>query len=447
MGKVRLLRFAPWLAALACLAFIASAFYPGYMSSDTTDQLNQARTAVYGAWHPPVMAWWWRQVDHVVPGPLGMLLFHCGMFFTGLTLVLTTCQRPLVATLGVLGVGLFPSVAGLLSTVWKDVGMASALLLGFALVLRYGRRPRWPVLAMAALALLYAIAVRKNGAAAAVPIAVWAGVLVHRHRAPAARGWLGGAVGAVAGVALFVLANAANTLLVKADSYQSQQLALHDLAAISLARNEVVFPEWVKKKDPRVDVEVLRALYTPNTVCPLLWGDGPRVPMTGDEAEYKQLMSYWLTTIRGNLGPYLKHRLRVSANILGLDGPVYAFESGIYTNPYGYKVADTGLNRFVMAILRKLDNTVVFKAWAYVALTLVAFGLSFLPRLERRSAVVALFASSVCFFGPYLIIGPANDFRLVWWSVLAALVLPFLVFSKAEAPAAAAQPEPAPSNR
>ncbi|NBY19037.1 hypothetical protein EBQ74_02025 [bacterium] len=43
-------------------------FYPGSMSPDSYDQLRQALTNHYNDWHPPVMAWFWRQLLWIKKG-------------------------------------------------------------------------------------------------------------------------------------------------------------------------------------------------------------------------------------------------------------------------------------------------------------------------------------------------------------------------------------------
>src|SRR4051794_3012093 len=85
-------------------------FYPGYMTDDSITQLRQAREGYYGDWHPPIMAWIWRILDRIIPGPFGMVLFHNLLFWTGLSFIayLTTLTH-LGAAASVLFVGLFPS--------------------------------------------------------------------------------------------------------------------------------------------------------------------------------------------------------------------------------------------------------------------------------------------------------------------------------------------------
>ena len=70
-------------SSLIGLAAVVACFYPGYMSSDSVDQLGQARNGIYFPAHPPAMAFVWHWLDLAVPGPLGMLLLQNAMFWGG----------------------------------------------------------------------------------------------------------------------------------------------------------------------------------------------------------------------------------------------------------------------------------------------------------------------------------------------------------------------------
>src|SRR5436190_2041437 len=57
--------------------------FPGFMSTDSIDQLTQARTGVYTDWHPPLMALVWKLLDGIVSGPVLMLVLQTGLFLFG----------------------------------------------------------------------------------------------------------------------------------------------------------------------------------------------------------------------------------------------------------------------------------------------------------------------------------------------------------------------------
>src|SRR5262249_28739458 len=152
------------LAALAGIALTLVCFYPGYMSNDSVMQLMEARSGEFTDAHPPIMAALWRILDRVLPGPQGMLVFHSAMLWTGAALLCRLVIRgPYLAAVTVLLIGLFPPVFAQISTIWKDVGLATALLLAFSLMLHAYSTGSKRSLLGSGIPMLYALAVRHNG--------------------------------------------------------------------------------------------------------------------------------------------------------------------------------------------------------------------------------------------------------------------------------------------
>ena len=168
------------LVIIAGLLTTVIVFAPGYMSPDSVDQLAQGRSGRYGDWFPPVMSWLWGRLDRAVPGPLGMLVFHNLLFWSGLGLwVALVAPRwsLIVKCLMLLVIGFFPPIFLLLSTIWKDVGMAAAFLFASALLLYAERRRSLASLVLSLPALWYGVAVRHNAAIAALPLTLYAGFI------------------------------------------------------------------------------------------------------------------------------------------------------------------------------------------------------------------------------------------------------------------------------
>src|SRR5688572_28518775 len=148
-----------WWVAVPIALLVCIGFYPGYMTSDSLQQLREARSGTFTTWHPPLMAFVWRQFDRVVPGPIGMVVFHTLMFGAGLALFFNRRLGLIPIAL----VTLSPPVLGHLATVWKDVGMFCALVLAVGLYAR--GKPGW-----ALVPLFYACCVRHNAMLAVVPL-------------------------------------------------------------------------------------------------------------------------------------------------------------------------------------------------------------------------------------------------------------------------------------
>src|SRR5437763_16429846 len=119
-----------WLVGYAvCVAGFAlalAAFYPGYMSPDSTSQLTQARAWDFTDWHPPLMAALWGAVDRVFPGPAGMLVLQNAAYWGAAALLWrATCRRSVWLGLGLVACGFMPHVLAPLSPGRKEPGMGA----------------------------------------------------------------------------------------------------------------------------------------------------------------------------------------------------------------------------------------------------------------------------------------------------------------------------------
>ena len=71
------------ILAIGFVGFVLYGF-PGFMSTDSVNQLHEARTGLYSNAHPPLMAAQWTVLDAIVSGPLLMLLLQGGLMLWGL---------------------------------------------------------------------------------------------------------------------------------------------------------------------------------------------------------------------------------------------------------------------------------------------------------------------------------------------------------------------------
>ncbi|MBC7978790.1 MAG: hypothetical protein H7138_27715, partial [Myxococcales bacterium] len=114
-------------AILAC-AWLAMVLYanPGYLSYDSVHVLAEARVGHY----LDLAALIWRVVDHVVPGPFGMLLLQVTGVLCGAYRVLRSCLSPRRAAVCAGLVLWWPAISGTLGVIWTESHAAAWLLLG-----------------------------------------------------------------------------------------------------------------------------------------------------------------------------------------------------------------------------------------------------------------------------------------------------------------------------
>lgn len=439
-------------AALASVAVVAC-FAPGLMSFDSFQQLEQGRTGALTDLHPPIMAWVWGAIDRLLPGPLGMLLLHALLFTGGLALLAGSALRsPWSVAAAILGVTLLPPVFVNLGTVWKDVGMAAALVAacGVMLAARSGRRP-W-LHAVALPLLFYATAVRHNAAAAVLPIALWLGTELGASLGWQRR-WPRIVLGVAVAASLTLGAAAVDARLVQQRCYPVQTLLLYDLAGISVRAGADAVPPFVPR-EPGFD---LAARYSPKWGAHPLYrweaaavirpaDANPRLGLIGDEADIQRLFDAWLAAVRAHPRAYLAHRWELACWQFGMHaGPVpYPYHDGVLDNTIGIGFEPSAVTQVMRALRDPLRDTVLFRGWFFVAALTVLMVVAWRRRGGLRGPTLAIATSGLLYALPQVFCSTACDFRLVWWSVVAsALALVLSIARGAPAPRPAPSPEPA----
>ena len=133
------LRTALWIVALVLFITNFAFKYPGELTNDSIHQYAEALSGQYTDWHPPIMAWVWSLLLHIIAGPLAILTLHLGLHWFGFALIadaLLCLGKPRSAWLALLS-GAFPVFLFYNGQIIKDVGMASAMLVAFGLGFRY----------------------------------------------------------------------------------------------------------------------------------------------------------------------------------------------------------------------------------------------------------------------------------------------------------------------
>jgi hypothetical protein len=429
-----------YLLCAAGFLLCVVAFYPGYMSPDSTGQLMQARAWNFDDWHPPLMAAVWGLVDRTLPGPAGMLILQNAAYWGACALFWrATYRRSLWLGLGLVAFGFMPQALSHLSTVWKDAGLGVSLLLASALLCRARQTNSRAALVAALPPLFYGCGVRLNAAPAILPLALWAGFVACRVfpslRARAVR-WPR-LLPASIGVACFLLLVGAAGLVTEAlikgkHSYTGQTVLLHDLAAISLERGEPLFPDYVVR-DGQFSMQKVAQQYTPSVATPILGIEASGLRISGDARDMDALRAKWMDVVPRNMGAYLRHRWAAFEWAAGINQPDVCLPYLIASSsPFGYKTNDLAVHRLLKAYFWVLRNTVFFRGFFWLTISLALIYFSLRGRLRGDLELVLVLASSGLLYGAaYFFIAPSCDFRFFWWTMLAAMVALLFFLSSA----------------
>jgi hypothetical protein len=397
--------------------------YPGFLSPDPTLQLYQSRVNDYGDWHPPMMAWMWHWLEYFFRGTLPMLVAQSVPFLLGLYFILRHLIAPRAAAITAVAILLFPPVMCTMAVIWKDSQMAGYLLAGTACLL--ATRRRWRIAGCALLCL--ATTMRHNALAATLPIVVllfeWRPGLPWLRRYALAFGvW----------IAITVLAGLANKALTDREEHAWYMTAYHDIAGImhftpkfSDAEIEQMLPGLMhlhQDLDGEID-----SRYYPHQSYFLAMPTEDRIfeyPATDEQRAI--VRGAWWKLVTEHPLAYLKHRYRVSKEILAMTGnpiigPVwdgFAPDSDVSRYPSVEIIQHhSRWQHWWVSSLKSIGQTLLFRAYLYF---FVALAMLWLARRSRLDLTLLLAGLS---YQASLFIAAVPDARYSHWMITCTVLV------------------------
>jgi hypothetical protein len=320
-----------------------------------------------------------------------------------------------------------PTIANIAGVIWKDVGMAYALLCAGGLLYashRVKRATRVVAIAAALILMAYSTMVRANAAAATLAVACyWVAVAFPRARLPRA------IVGSVAVIALLLVVQqiVERKALNASRQYLSQLVLLFDLTGIACGGADVQIPDAFRV--PAKDAGMLCKAYDPDQVDKLFFFPDSPLRVSYDEAAYKQLQTVWLATILAHPTLYINHHARAFSGLLGIrraSAIDRALRQPFMPNPWGFTFASNLLSRGLDATTDALADSGIFSGLLWLSLAVVLLVII----VRRRMSLAfesALLVSALMYFLPYFFLSLTPNYRFIYWSVLATSVAGILV--------------------
>ncbi|CAH1668797.1 conserved membrane hypothetical protein [Hyphomicrobiales bacterium] len=409
-------------------------FYPGLMTSDSGDQLNQARRFIFNDWHPPVMALIWHYTDRLVAGPAGLFTLILALYWLGLWLMALRYGRslPIVGYLIILA-GISPMMIAIPAMLWKDSLVFACFLPAAALLATSAsRRGPWrPVLMATALVLLLIGSLaRHNAMLAAAPL-----IMLGVWHPPSRQTTRVKQVGTISWrLVIITLATVATTscagwllnrhILNAQPSGVVNSLMAFDIVGIAARTGNNGLPgAWSADEDQRI----VHTCYEPRAWDNLAWGQCAFVVkrLVADGHWREGLTRPWLAAVAAHPFAYLRHRLSHTRQLLE---PLIAVPP-IPAAPsvaHGF-TANEGF-RGVQGMVRAASGAPVIGdlmrggLWIIVgAVVCAAACRRGLDRWTARDAALLSF-SGVLYGLPLAIVGVATEFRYFYWTIGAVLI-------------------------
>ncbi len=417
-------------------AFVVWSFYPGVMTADSIANLEQGRSNVYGDINAPLMSYFWGRLDTLVPGPALIFVIHLAIFWAACAIFwYATNAKSFWLGIALVVFGLAPHVLAQTVVVWKDVALGVSLFMTVALLYFSKTRGSRFALLIAPLFLFYGYAARLNALPAVLPIAIWTGFIASEIFEIQKKRIAGVALGVVYFATLSVTGYIVNHGLTGGTTdYPFQQVYLYDLAALSVDKNESLFPEYIRQSE-NYSLETAKARYNERSVSDLIFpnipgpGDMPPLALTKDANEVDKLRGQWIEAVGANPLSYLRHRSRVFAQLVGLSRSVTApyVVDGSASNPSEFRGNENAgyavLMKYFGAFQRPFPQTFFFRGVVWIALCIVLAYMAVRRRFRSDwDLVFVLSASSLLFIFAYFPTTPSTEFRYLFWPAIASAV-------------------------
>ncbi|KQV44876.1 hypothetical protein ASD07_20250 [Duganella sp. Root336D2] len=418
-----------YLIIVLGLLVSAWTFFPGWMSNDSLIQYREARLGVFNSWHPVLMAWWWRQLDHLYQGPAPFLIQNLLMYWGGLGLLTNAIRRSAGQYAYIVPIlGLWPALFFVLGEIWKDVAFACSLFMSWAIVINaycWQRKTSWLERCILIILITFAIGVKTNGILA-IPFLVifWLYSDGVRHRKIFAV-----LTSIILSAAILVPYGVTRTLAVKHDN-PLQYTQIYDLLAISVKIKQNLLPPYINERI-QLSQDELNQNYIVGGNNGLFYGYtkdlvGLRAPSTQIAEE---LRDSWIKAIKDYPRSYLAHRWDNFLSLLriGQSTAAYVANPLVVENEFGIKFNANEISDFFDK--EPSAHPWIFYPWLYVLLTFISAAVLFLNKKHRLLAAV-ISGSSLTFIAAHFFIAPASDFRYLYYSYFCALIVAsFAVFS------------------
>lgn len=395
------------------------AFWPGFLSPDSMDQLNQARTGVFTDWHPPILALIWRGLLTLTGTVGSMLVLQTAVLWSalwGLAMLVLRVSHSRRWSVATLALGMLPFVINISGVIWKDVHLANSLLAATVTALWLPRlRARkilfWVGVGAVILLLAYAIMVRKNALVAVPPLMV---LLYRAWQRPQRRH----AIGLV--VALIVTTAAMQgvvTLVARpASSGMTQFIAVDDVVHAMTA---------AEIRDAGFSPDLERRLLEAQRVCQrdavIFNAYLSCYPRDGGVDHGPELQSRWPGLMAQRPLSYLNYRLQAFSTYLFGYRVVWLDTSD--PEQVGIPPRFPGISESLRMYISRADMSlgIVFvpALWLVLSLLLV---LQRSARTRFGTASRMLGLSSILYIAAYFPVVPAVDFRYTYWPVIACCV-------------------------
>ena len=384
------------LYTLLCFSFSLIFHWPGSLTPDSINQLNQAKEGIYTDWHPPIMAWMWHYFLKLGYKYETLFLLQIILHWLGIGLIANTLRsaNKNKYTFLILLTGFTPIALKYTGIIQKDTLMTSFLIFGFAISLYSNKLVRY----LSIIFILLGLLIRFNGVFAAPPLIF----LAFRFKFSLLKNIL---YSILLSLLLIPFSQNINHSFFEAERTRVERgLQLYDIVGTAYFSGDLTLLP--------VRIDNLKKCYTP-----LFWDT-----LTTERCNFayskidENISHLWIKSIIANPVSYVKHRIfHFNSTIFFLVPPAHQCIEApeMHDCPRSLRSDAIAKNGLVWPV-----------TWLSIGFILLMLGLAEIPR--------ALCMSGFLYGIAYIFIGVASDLRYFYWtefSIQIALLLQLSIYT------------------
>lgn len=305
--------------------------WPGSLSPDSAGQYQMAIQGVYSDHHPPLMSFVWRYLNYIVSGPGMMLVLQLSFLYGAIFYLINSVKNLRYINLLLILLPVTPQVMEYSNNIWKDTHFAFSFLF-IASYLAYltvnNIKLKFHQFIGLLIVLLYGTAVKFQAQYCAPILLGWmiyASSLDYRlFYKNSYKKFFGIFISLL--VFFYLLLNTVNYGLVPnvQKDHSWQFVKLYDLAAISMAINQDLFPEFSKNSNFTMQElfhkfdyckSMATCEYSKYHVDELVFPADAILKKSAKSSDMRELYFTWAKEVVKHPVAYFKHRL---TNMIGI---------------------------------------------------------------------------------------------------------------------------------
>ncbi len=440
--------------SLLCIALTWLLYAPGSLSEDSLWQLYQARHGFVDIGNPPIMSLVWRYIDrYIVSGQGGMLFLMISMYWFGICFFVSAITEIRWFRLcGLLLIGFFPPVFGLVGVIWKDIFMLSVFYLSIGLFITWSFRKKKKLvsillLALSVILLIICLLTRHNAMFAIFPIAFYYISVFIKNKMSSKL-----IIIIVLVVTMFSISTINNLQsfiykkVIPGESNIWQYFMVYDLIGIEVNDNNYKIQSKLRNKIIRPGSEFSQ-LYTPELMAPLLFGKSEEKSVfnkksfpTNDIEVLLLIKKEWLNAIINHPLAYAKHRSEFFLNQVGyckssLYAPIYfgvALDDNYeWGRDYSLKFKPHKIQVLWLNVLEKLTHTFLYSIYIYCIFLVCIFIIGIKWAIKYKDWFIISFSTSgILNTANFALLAISPDFRYNIWTISMFILSLFYIASK-----------------